>query len=125
MGRPRLNRTVVKAFQQYQAEHLLEWAAKGTPGPSALTAQGTILQQSRRLRLVDEIGVDGVEDGTLDESVDNNPTAVYGQTSIPRVFVARCQRQARNENLSRRADKPALETLNVENWIEGSLPEPQ
>lgn len=54
---------------------------------------------------------------------DNNPTRQFmGQTSIPRVFVAGCQRQAKNENLSGARLKPPLETSLVQS---GQFPLPE
>jgi len=75
-----LRRPVVKAFNNIYANHLLERGKqKGTPGRIALPVAG----DERRtkdvvIRLLDEIGFDGVDAGTLDESWRQQPaTPVY------------------------------------------------
>jgi predicted dinucleotide-binding enzyme len=76
-----LHRPVVKAFNNIYAEHLLERGKpKGAPGRIALPVAG----DDRRakdivIRLIEELGFDGVDAGTLDESWRQQPgTAVYG-----------------------------------------------
>jgi 8-hydroxy-5-deazaflavin:NADPH oxidoreductase len=76
-----LNRTVVKAFNNIHAQHLLEFGQpKGTPGRIALPVAGDDpAAKAVVLRLVDELGFDGVDAGTLDESWRQQPdTPVYG-----------------------------------------------
>jgi predicted dinucleotide-binding enzyme len=76
-----LKRPVVKAFNNIQAQHLLELGQpKGTPGRIALPVAGDDLAaKSVVLRLVDELGFDGVDAGTLDQSWRQQPdTPVYG-----------------------------------------------
>ncbi|MGN6393405.1 MAG: NADPH-dependent F420 reductase [Gemmatimonadales bacterium] len=75
-----LRRPVVKAFNNIYAQHLLERGKpKGAPGRFALPVAG----DDRRakdvvIRLIDELGFDGVDAGTLDESWRQQPgTAVY------------------------------------------------
>src|SRR5215467_8291107 len=77
-----LNRPVIKAFNNIYAEHLLKLGKpKGTPGRIALpvagddpTAKGIVL------KLVDELGFEGVDAGTLDDSWRQQPaTPVYGK----------------------------------------------
>src|SRR6476661_6095663 len=88
-----LNRPVVKAFNNIYARHLMELGQpNGTPGRIALpvagddgTAKAVVLQ------LVDELGFDGVDAGSLDESWRQQPdTPVYAKTSMQVVFDARC-----------------------------------
>jgi predicted dinucleotide-binding enzyme len=77
----RLNRPVVKAFNNIHAEHLLELGQpKGTPGRIALPVAGDDPAAKAVVpRLVDELGFDGVDAGTLDESWRQQPdTPVYG-----------------------------------------------
>ncbi|HET6779163.1 MAG TPA: NAD(P)-binding domain-containing protein [Gemmatimonadales bacterium] len=76
-----LGRPVVKAFNNIYAKHLLERGKrKGTPGRIALPVAG----DDRRakdvvIRLLDDIGFDGVDSGGLDESWRQQPgTPVYG-----------------------------------------------
>ena len=77
----RLGRPVVKAFNNIYARHLLERGKpKGTAGRIALPVAG----DERRakdivIRLLDELGFDGVDAGGLDESWRQQPnTPVYG-----------------------------------------------
>jgi predicted dinucleotide-binding enzyme len=76
-----LGRPVVKAFNNIYARHLLEYGKpKGAPGRIALPVAG----DDRRakdivIRLLDELGFDGVDAGSLDESWRQQPaTPVYG-----------------------------------------------
>jgi 8-hydroxy-5-deazaflavin:NADPH oxidoreductase len=76
-----LKRPVVKAFNNIHAQHLLEFGQpKGTPGRFALPVAGDDpAAKAVVLRLVDELGFDGVDAGTLDESWRQQPnTPVYG-----------------------------------------------
>jgi 8-hydroxy-5-deazaflavin:NADPH oxidoreductase len=76
-----LNRPVIKAFNNIHAEHLLELGRpKGTPGRIALPVAGDDpTANAVVLKLVDELGFDGVDAGTLDESWRQQPaTPVYG-----------------------------------------------
>jgi 8-hydroxy-5-deazaflavin:NADPH oxidoreductase len=77
----RLGRPVVKAFNNIYARHLLEQGKpRGTAGRIALPVAG----DDRRakdviIRLLDQLGFDGVDAGTLDESWRQQPaTPVYG-----------------------------------------------
>src|ERR1700733_1023481 len=76
-----LNRPGIKAFNTIHAQHLLEFGQpKGTPGRIALPVAGDD-QEAKIviLQLVDELGFDGVDAGTLDESWRQQPdTPVYG-----------------------------------------------
>jgi predicted dinucleotide-binding enzyme len=76
-----LGRPVVKAFNNIYARHLLERGMpRGTPGRIALPVAG----DDRRaveiiLRLLDQLGFDGVDAGSLEESWRQQPaTPVYG-----------------------------------------------
>src|SRR5882757_6644129 len=76
-----LKRPVVKAFNNIHAQHLLEFGKpKGTPGRIALPVAGDDpAAKAVVLQLVDELGFDGVDAGTLDESWRQQPdTPVYG-----------------------------------------------
>jgi 8-hydroxy-5-deazaflavin:NADPH oxidoreductase len=75
-----LNRPVIKAFNNIYAEHLLELGKpKGTPGRIALPVAGDDpAAKGIILKLVDELGFEGVDAGTLDESWRQQPaTPVY------------------------------------------------
>jgi len=77
-----LNRPVIKAFNNIYAEHLLNLGKpKGTPGRIALPVAGDDpAAKAIVLKLVDELGFDGVEAGTLDDSWRQQPaTPVYGK----------------------------------------------
>jgi 8-hydroxy-5-deazaflavin:NADPH oxidoreductase len=76
-----IGRPVVKVFNTIYAQHLLERGKpKGSPGRIALPVAG----DDRRakdviLRLLDELGFDGVDAGRLDESWRQQPgTPIYG-----------------------------------------------
>src|SRR5437667_4397045 len=75
-----LGRPVVKAFNNIYAEHLLKKGQPaGTPGRIALPVAGDD-ERSKAivLKLVDELGFDGVDAGGLDESWRQQPgTPVY------------------------------------------------
>ena len=76
-----LGRPVVKAFNNIQARHLLERGQPaGTPGRIALPVAGDDPEaKATVIRLLDEIGFDGVDAGGLDESWRQQPgTPVYG-----------------------------------------------
>ena len=77
-----LGRPVVKAFNNIYAQHLMELGQPaGTPGRIALPVAGD--DQTAKtvvLRLVDELGFDGVDAGGLEESWKQQPgTPVYGK----------------------------------------------
>ena len=76
-----LNRPVIKVFNNIHAQDLLELGQpKGTPGRIALPVAGDDHEaKAVILRLVDELGFDGVDAGSLDESWRQQPdTPVYG-----------------------------------------------
>lgn len=75
-----LGRPVVKAFNNIYAKHLMELGRPaGTPGRIALPVAGDDDRAKRVvLRLIDELGFDGVDAGGLDESWRQQPgTPVY------------------------------------------------
>jgi len=76
-----LGRRVVKAFNNIYAQHLLEnGKPAGTPDRIALPVAGEDAKaKAVIIGLLDEIGFDGVDAGTLDESWRQQPaTPVYG-----------------------------------------------
>ena len=76
-----LGRPVIKAFNNIYSEHLLESGQPaGTPGRIALPVAGDDERaKAVVLKLVDELGFDGVDAGGLDESWRQQPgTPVYG-----------------------------------------------
>jgi predicted dinucleotide-binding enzyme len=76
-----LGRPVVKAFNNIYAKHLLERGKrKGTAGRIALPVAGDDRRAKEVvIRLLDDIGFDGVDAGSLDESWRQQPgTPVYG-----------------------------------------------
>jgi len=77
----RLGRPVVKAFNNIYARHLLERGKpKGTVGRIALPVAGDDRRAKEIvIRLLDQLGFDGVDAGSLDESWRQQPaTPVYG-----------------------------------------------
>jgi predicted dinucleotide-binding enzyme len=77
----RLGRPVVKAFNNIYARHLLERGKpKGEPGRIALPVAGDDRRAKEIvIRLLDQLGFDGVDAGNLDESWRQQPgTPVYG-----------------------------------------------
>jgi predicted dinucleotide-binding enzyme len=76
-----LGRPVVKTFNNIHADHLLRLGRlAGTPGRIALPVAGDDSNaKATVIKLLDELGFDGVDAGTLDESWKQQPgTPVYG-----------------------------------------------
>ncbi|HZA97531.1 MAG TPA: NAD(P)-binding domain-containing protein [Gemmatimonadales bacterium] len=76
-----LGRPVVKAFNNIYAKHLLEHGKRsGAPGRIALPVAGDDPRAKEVvIRLLDELGFDGVDAGGLDDSWRQQPdTPVYG-----------------------------------------------
>jgi predicted dinucleotide-binding enzyme len=76
-----LGRPVVKAFNNIYARHLLEQGKpKGSAGRIALPVAGDDRRaKDTVIRLLDQLGFDGVDAGSLDESWRQQPgTPVYG-----------------------------------------------
>jgi 8-hydroxy-5-deazaflavin:NADPH oxidoreductase len=94
-----LNRAVIKVFNNIHAEHLLKFGQpKGTPGRIALPIAGDdYAAKAVVFQLVDELGFDGVDAGTLDESWRQQPaTPVYG-TNLDAAGVKRALSEAGKE----------------------------
>jgi hypothetical protein len=94
-----LGRPVVKAFNNIYAEHLLKLGRPaGTPGRIALPVSGDdAAAKSVVLRLVGELGFDGVDAGGLDESWRQQPgTPVYA-ADLDSAGVRRALSQATQE----------------------------
>jgi len=94
-----LNRPVVKAFNNIHAEHLLKLGQpKGTPRRIALPVAGDDdAAKAIVLKLIDDLGFDGVDAGSLDESWRQQPdTPVYG-TNFDAAGVKRALSEARKE----------------------------
>ena len=97
-----LRRPVVKAFNNIYARHLLEGGKpRGAPGRIALPVAGDD-QRAKEvvIRLLDQIGFDGVDGGGLDESWRQQPgTPVYG-TDHDAAGVRKALAEARPERTS-------------------------
>jgi predicted dinucleotide-binding enzyme len=94
-----LGRPVVKAFNNIYAKHLLERGQpKGKAGRIALPVSGDDANaKGVVLRLLDEIGFDGVDAGTLDDSWRQQPgSPVYG-ADLDAEGVRRALSEARKE----------------------------
>jgi 8-hydroxy-5-deazaflavin:NADPH oxidoreductase len=77
-----LNRPVIKAFNNIYARHLMELGRpKGTPGRIALPVAGDDgAAKAVVMQVVDELGFDGIDAGSLDESWRQQPgTPVYAK----------------------------------------------
>jgi predicted dinucleotide-binding enzyme len=76
----KLGRPVVKAFNNIYAEHLLKLGKPaGAAGRIACRLPATTARPRLSLRLIDELDLDGVDAGGLDESWRQQP----GRRSIP------------------------------------------
>ena len=94
-----LGRPVVKAFNNIYANHLLERGKpKAAPGRIALPVAGDDKRaKDIVIRLLDELGFDGVDAGSLDESWRQQPgTPVYG-TDFDAEGVRRALAEAKRE----------------------------
>ena len=94
-----LGRPVVKAFNNIAAQHLLEHGRPaGTPGRIALPVAGDdAATKAVVLRLVDELGFDGVDAGGLDESWRQQPGTPVYITNLDAAGVRRALAEARPE----------------------------
>ncbi len=105
-----IGRPVVKAFNNIYAKHLLEkGVSKGTPGRIALPVAGDDAEAKRKvMALVEELGFDAVDAGSIDESWRQQPDSpVYG-TDHDAAGVARALAEARQERPEAfRAQSPA------------------
>ena len=96
-----LGRPVVKAFNNIYAQHLMERGrVAGTPGRIALPVAGDDRRAKEVvIKLLDELGFDGVDAGGLDESWRQQPgTPVYG-TDLDADGVRRALAAAKHERL--------------------------
>jgi predicted dinucleotide-binding enzyme len=97
-----LGRPVIKAFNNIYAQHLMELGKPaGSPGRIALPVAGDD-QRAKAivLKLVDELGFDGVDAGGLNESWRQQPgTPVYAQ-DFDAAGVQRALKQAGRERTS-------------------------
>jgi predicted dinucleotide-binding enzyme len=94
-----LGRAVVKAFNNIYARHLLERGKpKGAPGRIALPVAGDDKRaKDVVIRLLDQLGFDGVDAGGLDESWRQQPgTPVYG-TDFDSAGVLKALAEAKQE----------------------------
>jgi predicted dinucleotide-binding enzyme len=94
-----LGRPVVKVFNTIYARHLLERGQpKGTPGRIALPVAGDDKRvKDTIIGLLDELGFDGVDAGSLDESWRQQPgTPIYG-ADLDREAAGRSLQQAKRE----------------------------
>jgi 8-hydroxy-5-deazaflavin:NADPH oxidoreductase len=94
-----LGRPVVKVFNNIYAQHLLDLGKPaGTPGRIALPVAGDDkAAKDIVIKLLDELGFDGVDAGGLDESWRQQPgTPVYG-TDLDAEGVRRALAEATNE----------------------------
>jgi predicted dinucleotide-binding enzyme len=94
-----LGRPVVKAFNNIHARHLLERGQpRGTPGRVALPVAGDDRRAKELvIRLIDELGFDGVDAGGLDDSWRQQPgTPAYG-TDLDAEGVRRALAEAKPE----------------------------
>lgn len=94
-----LRRPVVKVFNNIYARHLLERGKRsGAPGRIALPVAGDDKRAKEVvIQLLDQLGFDGVDAGTLDESWRQQPgTPVYG-TDLDADGVRKALKDARQE----------------------------
>lgn len=94
-----LRRPVVKAFNNIYARHLLERGKRsGAPGRIALPVAGDDKRAKEVvIQLLDQLGFDGVDAGSLDESWRQQPgTPVYG-TDLDAEGVRKALKDARQE----------------------------
>jgi predicted dinucleotide-binding enzyme len=105
-----LGRPVVKAFNNIYAQHLLERGKRsGSPGRIALPAAGDDTRAKEVvIRLLDQLGFDGVDAGSLDESWRQQPgTPVYGTDLDAEGVQKALQEASRERPAAFRAREPA------------------
>ena len=105
-----LGRPVVKAFNTINARRLLQpGKPKGAPGRIALPVAGDN-QQAKDLiiRLIDELGFDGLDAGNLDESWRQQPGSPVSGADLDAEGARRALSQAKRERpAGLRAENPA------------------
>lgn len=94
-----LGRPVVKAFNNIYAQHLLERGrVAGTTGRIALPVAGDDKKaKDVVIRLLDELGFDGVDAGSLDESWRQQPGSLVYGTDLDAAGVRQALAKARQE----------------------------
>src|SRR4030095_13308256 len=94
-----LGRPVIKAFNNIYAEHLYKLGRpKGSPGRIALPVAGDdAAAKAVVLRLIDELGFDGVDAGGLDESWRQQPATPVYATDLDANGVQRALAKASKE----------------------------
>jgi len=94
-----LGRPVIKAFNNIYAQHLLEnGKPAGAPGRIALPVAGNDdVAKAIVLKLVDELGFDGVDAGSLDESWRQQPATPVYATDLDAKGVRRALSEASPE----------------------------
>jgi hypothetical protein len=105
---------VIKAFNNIYAEHLLKLGKpKGTPGRIALPVAGDDpAAKGIILKLVDELGFEGVDAGTWVTPGVNSPLRRFtAKTSMRRAYDVRSPWRAKNENQSGGEPQTAREPL--------------
>jgi predicted dinucleotide-binding enzyme len=105
-----LGRPVVKAFNNIYAQHLLERGKRsGSPGRIALPVAGDDTRAKEVvIRLLDQLGFDGVDAGSLDESWRQQPgTPVYGTDLDAEGVQNALQEASRERPAAFRAREPA------------------
>jgi predicted dinucleotide-binding enzyme len=105
-----LGRPVVKAFNNIYAQHLLERGKRsGSPGRIALPVAGDDTRAKEvMIRLLDQLGFDGVDAGSLDESWRQQPgTPVYGTDLDAEGVQNALQEASRERPAAFRAREPA------------------
>jgi hypothetical protein len=97
-----LGRPVVKAFNNIYAQHLLEnGRPKGSPGRVALPVAGDEPRaKAIVMHLVDEIGFDPIDAGTLDESWRQQPGTPVYTNDYDAAGVRRALAEATNQRTS-------------------------
>lgn len=95
----RLGRPVVKAFNNIYAQHLIDRAQEsGAPGRVALPVAGDdAAAKAIVMRLVDELGFDPVDAGTIDESWRQQPGTPAYATDLDAEGVTRALAEASPE----------------------------
>jgi predicted dinucleotide-binding enzyme len=94
-----LGRPVVKAFNNIAAQHLMDLGRpNGAPGRIALPVAGDRASDKRIvMQLIDEIGFDAVDAGSLDESWRQQPATPVHATDLDAPGVRRALAEASSE----------------------------
>ena len=104
-----LGRPVVKAFNNIAAQHLMDLGKpKGALGRIALPVAGDRARDKRIIiELIDQIGFDGVDAGSLDESWRQQPATPVHATDLDAPGVRRALAEASSERRSEWRATPA------------------